>query len=70
MDEVITKWDESYELRLGDCTNKLFKNINDITKKWSILTSNFGYVLVIIYTTYVYTTCVFICMCAGKFKII
>lgn len=47
-DEVIKKWDESYELRLHDCANKLFKNINDIIKKWPILTSNFGYVLVIV----------------------
>ncbi|TGZ50746.1 Uncharacterized protein DBV15_12392 [Temnothorax longispinosus] len=31
---------------MNDCENKLFKNINDIIKRWSILTSNFGYELI------------------------
>jgi len=44
--EVDEKWDASYILRVEDCANKTYKNVNDIFIKWPILKLDSSYVLV------------------------
>jgi len=48
LEEVNKKWDASYILRIEDCTNKAYKNINDILIKWPILKLDSSYLLVYI----------------------
>lgn len=45
-EEVIENWDMSYVLRVQDCINKTYKNVNDILTMWPILKLANAYLLV------------------------
>lgn len=47
--EVDRKWEESYILRVQDCSNKIYQNVNDIVIKWPVLKCDFGFLLVRIF---------------------